>query len=236
MKKEELNHYITKNSEEFFRHFFCDFPDDLYPYLQIRTFTSREILISSTQASPNVFFLLKGTLLALEDRIQNQPYIFTKLHPIDIVGDYEIFSHTNFSYATIYSSGTSECLTLPSGLYRSWISNCSAALYYRTCLLMRQLGKQTIRDRQFFFMDYITRCISIILDCSFSDEGTGLSLVSYTREELAGQIGCSLRTCHRIIQQLATLKYITIFHGKIAVTNEQKIKLRKLFDQKLQNL
>lgn len=101
---------------------------------------------------------------------------------------------------------------------------------------MRQLGKQTGRDRQFFFMDYVTRCISVILDCSFSDEGTGLSLVSYTREELAGQIGCSLRTCHRIVHQLAASNYITIFHGEIAVTGEQKIKLQMLFDQKLQNL
>lgn len=75
----------------------------------------------------------------------------------------------------------------------------SDALLCRMQTLVRQLGNQTMSDRQYFHMDYETRCVSVLLQTQQPEEDSRLLL---TRDELAGKIGCSLRTCHRLVQHL----------------------------------
>ncbi len=237
MTKEQLHlRYPQPETQEFLDDFFKDFPEDLYPYLQIKNFSPGETLISSLEVSKSVFILMKGTLYAMENLVQKQPYIFTEFHPVEIVGDYELFAQMSYSYASVLSAGHSECLTLPSDLYLRWISKSPNALYIRIRFLIRQLGTQTSRDRLYFSMDYMTRCIFILIHSLPSRNSAGLSILPDTREELAGKLGCSLRSCHRIIQELASENYISLFHGKITINSHQKKLLLELFERQKNNL
>lgn len=226
----------TAQARDFVTRFLSDFPDEYQPYLRLRRFAPHEVLISSAAVSRDVFLLLGGTLCAMENRVQNLPFVFAKLYPGAIVGDYELFAQTEESYATILSLQKSVCLRIPADVYLAWISRSPSALLCRLQALVRQLGDQTMSDRKYFYMDYEARCISVLLQtqpASPSDDGGRLLL---TREELAGKIGCSLRTCHRLVQQLAARRLITLCRGKITLDKAQRGQLQQYLERRLEAL
>lgn len=226
----------TAQAREFLTCFLSDFPAEYQPYLCLHRFAPHEILISSAAVSSHVFILLSGTLCAMESRVQNQPFVFAKLYPGAIVGDYELFAQTEESYATILSLQKSVCLRIPADIYLAWISRSTSALLCRLQALVRQLGNQTMSDRQYFYMDYEARCISVLLQTQPASQSDDAGRLLLTREELAGKIGCSLRTCHRLVQHLADAQFITLCRGKITLNDTQRGKLQQYLEQKIENL
>lgn len=93
----------TAQARTFLTRFLSDFPAEYKPYLSLCRFAPHETLISTDIVSRDVFILLDGTLCAMENRVQNLPFVFAKLYPGAIVGDYELFAQTEESYATILS-------------------------------------------------------------------------------------------------------------------------------------
>lgn len=223
---ELLEKYPYPKSQTFIRDFFSNIPKSYEQYLQNKNFSTNDIVISSYTSSKTVLFLMNGRFHAIEDKIQKLPYKFIDLYPVEIVGDYELFTHADYSYATIIAAEPSECIIMPANLYISWISKNANALFLRTQLLMQQLSTQTAANRQYFHMDYTTRCISTLLqECKVNECISSTWILSINREDLAGKIGCSLRTCHRIIQELVQKKMISILKGKILITQTQQAKL-----------
>ena len=226
----------TAQARDFLTRFLSDFPDEYHPYWGLHSVAPHEVLISAAAVSSDVYILLSGTLCAMESRVQNLPFVFAKLYPGAIIGDYELFAQTEESYATILSLQKSVCVRIPADIYLAWISHSTSALLCRLQALVRQLGDQTMSDRQYFYMDYEARCISVLLQtqpASQSNDGNRLLL---TREELAGKIGCSLRTCHRLVQHLADKQLITLCRGKIMLNDAQRGKLQQYLERKIENL
>lgn len=226
----------TVQARAFLLRFLDDFPPSRVPYLQLQAFPAHHILISSLTVSRFVYILLHGTLCAMENRIQNQPFVFAKLYPGAIVGDYELFAQTDENYATILSVQPCVCLKIPADVYLDWITHSQSALLCRLQTLVRQLGDQTLSDRQYFYMDYETRCISVLLQTQPSDSAMQSGRFLLTREELAGKIGCSLRTCHRIVKHLVSKDMISLVHGKIVVDDLQRQRLQRYIQQKIDAL
>lgn len=234
-KKELEKRFYLSKYKQFFESFLGRIPESMMPYVHMKVFEPREQVISAIVRSTSVYFLMKGKMYAVEEYVQSQPYIFTELNPIDIVGDFELFSETEYSYATIIAAERCECIAMPSELYLNWVSQDSLALFYRTGLLMKMLGKQTAEERQFFYMDYKTRCVSVLLQHSFSEDIKEKKM-TLTREILSGKIGCSLRTCQRIIKELESEDMVHIVHGKIAVSREQHMKMEEYLKEKKEHL
>ena len=236
MQKSEFSiYYNSTEHRKFFENFLSRLPDEMFSYLRIKKFQPQDRIISSAVRSEVVYFLMKGRVYAIDERIQNQQYVFTELHPVEIIGDFELFSEMKDSYATIVAADDCECISIPANMYLKWISQNAQPLFYRTKLLMKLLGNQTASGRQYFYMDYEPRCISILLQHAVLDK-SGVARINITREELSGKIGCSIRTCHRIIRELTEKEWISISHGKISVDSQQLIWLKRYLDSEITKL
>lgn len=235
LKKEFEQKYGSPKQQEFYREFFSRIPQPLMPYLSVRKFSYGETMILSSDRSKSVFFLMEGRVYAVEDRVQSLPYVFTELTPVEIIGDYELFSRMEGSYATIVAAGDCECVAMPADLYLRWISGDGKALFYRTSLLMNQLGGQAAAGRQYFFLDYVPRCASLLLQYAVP-AGNGRFVLPINRESLAARMGCSLRTCHRAVADLKKRGLISLNRGKITVDEKQRERLRSYLEDELSRL
>lgn len=235
MKKQEFEaRYTEDRHREFYQNFFCRFPEELLPYLTVRQFSCGETIILSAERSKTVYFLMRGKAYAIDDRVQSLPYVFVELFPVEIMGDYELFSDRDRSYASIAAAESCECIAVPSHLYLRWIVEDAKALFYRLRLLMNQLGEQSAAWRQYFFMDYSARCASQILQYA-APQGEHY-LMGITRERLAARLGCSLRTCHRVVESLEEMGLLTLEKGKITVDAGQREGLKNYLKEKLSGL
>lgn len=221
--------YQRAEHREFYDSFFSRIPDEVLPYLNIKAFLPGEIMIQSVERSQAVYFLMRGKAYAIEDRIQSLPYVFVELHPVGILGDYELFADKDQSYATIAAAEPCECIAMPSSIYLEWISEDSGALFYRIRLLMNQLGEQSAAGRQYFFMDHTARCAVQILQYAVKDGP--FYVMKMTRERLAARLGCSLRTCHRVVEDLERQGLICLRKGKITVSSQQRQQLAEYLER-----
>lgn len=234
-KKEFESRYRTERHRDFWKRFLSRMPEELMPYLYVRNSGCGEVLISSAKKSGTVYFLMRGRLFAMEERVQSLPYVFTELMPVDIVGDYELFSDMEDSYATIMAARDCELIAMPADLYLGWISQDAGALFYRVGLLMNQLGGQAAASRQYFFLDYTGRLVSLLLQYAIPD-AKGIALLRMTRESLAARIGCSLRTCHRVVNGLKERGMVSLVHGKIVVDEGQRELLQQYLAEEMERL
>lgn len=182
-------------------------------------------LITTYQDTRNVFVLLKGRLQAIEERVVDIPYGFTEIQPINIVGDYELFTDMQGHYVTLKTLEPSTFLQIPSSMYLYWIKSDANALFMRTQMLMKELSIQTQQQRQFLFMDNRTKLIIFLLRVCEQQEEASIYIVNKTREKIAAQIGCSIRTLNRIILSLHTQALLFVHHGKIHITQTQRTML-----------
>ena len=90
-------------------------------------------------------------------------------------------------------------------------------------MLMQELSVQTQLQRQYLFMDNRTRLL-LFLTRSISQKGGRLNA---TRERIAASIGCSVRTCNRIILTLSQEGLVDCMHGKLQISEQQITAIKK---------
>lgn len=202
--------------------FFSTCPPLILNYLRLCQIPAGQVIIGAGAPCDTVCILVSGRLQAIEENAGEIPYSFFDLVPFDIVGDYELFSEDAESFATIQAQEPSICLTLPAGFYLQWVRADSAALFFRVKFLMKQLSCQLNFSRRFFKMSYEQRCAYIICQEARKIPQTGGAYaLRLNREFLAARIGCSLRTVHRLVKELADQNYLKPAGGKIFLTAGQ---------------
>lgn len=202
--------------------FFSTCPPLIRNYLTLQTFPAGQLLIQAGAPCGTVYILVSGRLQAIEEKAGEIPYSFFDLSPFDIVGDYELFSEDTESYVTVRAWEPSVCLTMPPGFYLQWLSSDSAALFFRTRLLMKKLSLQLNSSRRYLLMSYEQRCMYVICqEAGKVSPGDGVCRLKLNREFLAAKTGCSLRTVHRLLKEMSDKDMLTLSGGKIHLTVKQ---------------
>lgn len=212
---------------EFLKQLFAQCPSNVFESISINHYTKNHNLISTYRDSSYVFILLKGKLRAIEERMVAIPYSFTEVTPIDIVGDYELFTEIEGHYVTLNTLEASTCLQIPSTMYLYWMKHDANALFIRTQMLMRVLSVQTQLQRQYLFMDTKTKFILYLLTICKRQRVSPVYHILETREIMVAHIGCSVRTLNRTIQEMRKQHELQLEHGKIVLTDQQLKQLRK---------
>lgn len=203
--------------------FFKQCPAPIEDCLNMNQISKGKILIYCNTPPHTVYFLLKGRLQILDEDATEFPLCLSEAAPFEIVGDYEMFSKGESSISTVMAYTDCICLSLPAGIYRSWISSDAHALFLRTQMLMKQLSSQLGFERHFLYMDYETRCLHLLLtECRRHKAVNGQVRLPLKREELAAKAGCSLRTVNRIIDNLKNRNLISLRRGKIQLSHSQQ--------------
>lgn len=225
---------LTAQQLSFLQSFFAKCPDSFSSSIILKTFPKNHILISTDDTSAHVYILLEGRLQAIEERVADDPYYFTELFAIDIVGDFELFTTSSARVITLTTLVESLCLVIPATDYLTWIRNDANALFIRTQMLIRQLIEQTHLERQNFFLDNKTRFLQFLYgECNREPHISFPVLIKYTRQDISSKLGCSVRTINRIIQGFYEEGYLELKHGKVHISKEQYTLIQASLDSSL---
>lgn len=228
MVPKNLSKKLTTEQMDFMNSFFKNAPDTLFHRALLQTYSRNHTLIHSEDTCSNVYILLKGRLQAIEETVVNEPFSFTELPSIEIVGDFELFTQSTSRIITLTTLESSLCLVIPSGDYISWIKKDAEALHIRIQMLIRQLISQTKSTHHSLFLDNKMRLLHFIFSEYNKHKDHNLLLITYTRSEIASRLGCSLRTVNRNIADLNKEKLITLHHGKIQIEYHQFLQIEQV--------
>lgn len=218
----KITSQLTETQNAFLNCFFAQCNAPFLSNVILKTYPANHALMNTDDSCSYVYILLKGRLQAIEERVANEPYNFTELCGIDIVGDFELFTKSSARIITLTTLERSLFLILPSTDYINWIKHDANALFIRTQMLIRQLVAQTQFDRQNFFLDNHSRLLYFLLnECTKNAVPEFPLKIEYTRPEIASKLGCSVRTVNRTLSVLQEEDFVSIKHGKIHISAKQ---------------
>lgn len=225
MKNEYLKEIAAKESRMFLEVLLKDAPADIEHSI-VRFFCKKgSTLIVTDEEAGSVFFLLKGSLMAIEEHGKNGLYPFTEIHAPDIVGDFELFSGKTQRLVTLRAM--TDCMGIRISIkdYHRWIRKDCNALYIRMQLLMRMMTEQSQNDRKRFLLTNEERVILLLAEECRKKKCEQVQ-IHYTHEELADHVGCSLRTVNRIVNHLERVGMFHRLHGKILLNRREQDAVR----------
>lgn len=219
---------ITAEQLSFLNNFFLNCPNDFASNIIFMRYGKNHTLINTGNSCSHVYILLHGRLQAIEENVIDEPYRFTELSAIDIVGDFELFEHTSSSIITLMTIEKSDCIIIPAKAYLQWIKHDANALFIRMQMLIKQLSVQTQFDRQNFFMDNKMRLLYFLeKECHNQIKQSLPYKIRYTRQQIAQKLGCSIRTINRNILSLNQNNIVSLNHGKIEIDQQQYLIIKK---------
>lgn len=213
---DSIKYIIPQNQLNFLQSLLKGCPKNVLDSISVRSYKSNQLLINTNDKNHYVFILLKGRLQAIEEKICSNPYTFTEIEAIDIVGDFELFSETDEYLVTLMTIEDSVALRIPCNQYLNWMHSDNNALFLRTQMLMRQLSIQTHLQRQYLFVDNKTKFL-LVLKNECKKHHNYPFILNETRESLSSKVGCSVRTLNRIILSLQKENILSVNHGKILI-------------------
>ncbi len=227
---------LTKTQQDFLENFFSNCKSDFFSHLILKTYPAKHLLINTADPCTYVYILLSGRLQAIEEQVVHEPYYFTELSAIEIVGDFELFTNSPDRAVTLATMEKSQVLIIPSSLYLSWIKQDAHALFIRMQMLIRQFMFQGQTERYNLFLDNRTRLLYFFLQECQKETSFFPVKIPYTRPVLSSRLGCSVRTINRTIHLLEEQKFLTLVHGKITISQPQFEKIQALLATLPQNL
>lgn len=229
MIPDKISRRLNAHQREFIKKFFSQCPELISSRIILKTYPANHTLISADDSCPYVYVLLEGRLQAIEEHVINEPYNFTEIKAIEIVGDFELFTKSATRIITLTTLEKSLFLIMSATDYISWIQKDANALYIRTQMLIHQLVSQAQFDRRNFFLDNRTRFFHFLVnEYNQVSSGTSTVKIRYTRPEIANKLGCSVRTVNRIIMELQAEGFIDLEHGKILINHNQYLSIQSV--------
>ena len=219
--------YSSLNSEQQIQSFLsvsgCQVPDEVLARIRVLTLHQRDVLLKKGDSIHNVYIILKGQFTVSEAWSNGTIFIFTELGPEDFICELECYQQNWTAQFNIICKQDAVLLSLPVDSFLAWQAVDPVLCQMLIQSLIRKLGSSARTASQMPIASGIVKLTRFLIgycqhnDIAFLPEVT----VALTREELSYNLGLSVRTINRLLQNLKAKQAVSIQSGKIHITQKQ---------------
>ena len=205
-------------------HFAEHMPETIRQRIVKRVFRPGEALMRKGEPVTHVYLLTSGATRVSNEFESGHRYTFAQIDAPDILGDLEALSHQE-SYAT-----TNEALTqctvyaLTIDTFYAWLREDNAFAIRVAELLAIKMYPTSDENGRIKFLPSVLRLENYLLR-RIGGVDTDLFVLHTGRQEIADDIGTSVKTVNRGVTKLKEAGLIGLSHGKITISREQKMKI-----------
>ncbi|OCN06269.1 hypothetical protein A4S06_00710 [Erysipelotrichaceae bacterium MTC7] len=228
---DQIDHLLQPDTYAFLSTFLEHCPKQILMRMDIVHYPKGHIIMHTGDPNKDVFILIKGGIEGVDESVPTIPYTFSDLRPIDVLGDYELFSNVATRYVSLRTTTETTCLRLNAQDYLSWMKTDIHALFMRMGMLMLVLGQETQFHRQFLFLDNETRLLLFLLEQVQKKAKQFPYKIDASREQIASRIASSIRTLNRTLSKLEDMNMISRSHGKIIISKNQSKRIEAAIHQ-----
>ena len=210
-----------------------EYPLDKMP-AEILRHTTRKIFLPGTAVvskggrAEHVYLILKGSIRVSNEFISGQRYTFARLDTMELIGDLEVLASQAVYSATCEATVSCECLSMSAATFMHWMKIDSAfavavarQLASKMYPTSNEAGRVKFQPSQERFEEYLAKRLG--------DIETDLFILHTSRQQIADDIGTSVKTVNRGVTKLKEAGLIGLLHGKITLTREQQVRIQDPF-------
>lgn len=229
----EIIQKLKKEDFEYLNRLFRNCPDSIIQSMKYIKVDRKHVLIEAGTVCDAIYIILKGRLVGTDFRRSGDIYNFVEYSSVEVFGEYEVFGDIKDYQLTIRTSTECEIIVIPSKSYLEWMQKDIDALFIRTRSLMKKIVKESHDERNYSFLTCKDRLVLYLTDAYEKHNVDGFYKEKKTQSELSDRIGFYIRTIQRSIYKLEKEEMISIKHGKIWVSKEEYLKMKKYLNKNL---
>ncbi|MGB7605958.1 MAG: Crp/Fnr family transcriptional regulator [Lutisporaceae bacterium] len=213
---------------------FTSMPQSLYQHLHYLEIPARKVLVHEKYPADKVYILLSGSIQVINQKASGEVYAFARFSPLEIFGEFEAFSGSEYYRGTLTSITPCKLLSMNREFFLQWMQQDVAALFSRTCIIARKLTIQASNERLFFFLSARDRLILHFCEYYEKLASNKVCQIQTTRQQISDEIGFCVKTVNRCIKKLTEENLISLKKRMIIISEKQYKQLTKLVEQKLE--
>lgn len=184
------------------------------------------ILIQKGERAEAAYFITSGKLYVQTEFLNGNIYQFSLLEKGTFVSDIEVLTGTYINAATLVAAEDTTVLKFPLRMFENELKRNIEFLYYVSSgIAVKMYFSSCIRGQNLFKKGIHKVVLYLIHNYETDEMESDLVKIKKDRGVIASEIGISIKTLNRSIEQLKKERFITIDRGKITVSGEQFQKL-----------
>lgn len=202
-------------------------PDWLFDELTIKKVKKGTIFIEEQTPIDWVYIFYKGKVQASEHRIPGTKYNYMRFHPVEAFGAMEILLDLKQYRATLETQTDCAFLQIRKERFELWLRVDINAMLIEARSMGLSLLEQARRERLWIFLQGRDRLFMLFTEIYEETHNRGdLCKIRWTRQQLADNVGISIRTVNRAIKAMDEEGYITNRRNAILVDRPQYLKMK----------
>ena len=202
-------------------------PENIRQHTTKRTFQPGAVVVRKGERADHIYLLTAGTLRVSNEFESGQRYTFASLEVPDLMGDLEVLAGQEHFAATNEAITECQMLSMSAETFMQWmrtdndfavaVAQLLASKMYPTS---NEAGRVKFQPSQERFEEYLAKRLG--------DIETDLFILHTSRQQIADDIGTSVKTVNRCVTKMRDEGGLSLLHGKITLNREQQERLRKI--------
>lgn len=223
----EVFKLLPPGKREYMERLFRNCTEEVRYYMNLIDIEADRTFIKAGTDCTHIFMILSGKVTGVEWPVDARAYPFKDFGPGDFFGEIECFAGLSQYRISIVSSTRCRVLSIPVSCYMEWMRMDVDALFLRTQENMARLITQTAEARKYLFMEGKDRLMIHLVRKFEQRQPLPAALeLKKTRNQMAEEIGFSVKTLNRSISKLEELGLIQIQRGKVVITRDGYRRMR----------
>ncbi|MCR5756734.1 MAG: Crp/Fnr family transcriptional regulator [Selenomonas sp.] len=189
-----------------------------------------ESIVRKGDEAKHVYLLTKGDTKVSNEFASGQRYTFGALDVPDLIGDLEVLAGQALYAASNEASSTCEVIAMRAETFLQWMRIDNEFAVAVAQLLAAKMYPTSNEAGRVKFLPSLDRLHSYLLK-RLGDIETDLFILHTSRQQIADDIGTSVKTVNRGVVKLKEAGLISLLHGKITMNKEQQQALKDNFTE-----
>ena len=191
-----------------------------------RFFLPGESVVRKGERADHVFLILKGSTRVSNEFASGQRFTFGSLEVPDLVGDLEVLAGQPFFSASNEAVTTCDVLAMSAATFLQWMRADNDFALAVAQLLAAKMYPTSNEAGRVKFLPSLERLHGYLVK-RLGDIQTDMFILHTSRQQIADDIGTSVKTVNRGVTKLKDAGLISLHHGKITINPEQQRALRE---------
>ncbi len=212
---------------------FLTMPDNLRQCCPLRNLKKGSILAGPLDPSNFVYVLIRGSIRTENRDLSGNIFVVADFTAPALFGEFELIAGCPFYRGTLIATTDCQIIAIERKSYLDWVQGNGEVLFQRARAVTRQLLEQCSKERNFLLQRGTGRLMLLL--CRYYERNAkgGTVRICATRQEIADEIGTSVKTVSRGLQRLSERGLIHLQGRGIAIFSEDYQSLRTLVEKEL---
>ena len=212
---------------------FVTMPGSLRERCTVQSLKKGDILAGPLDRSDFVYVLTQGSIRTVNQDSSGNTFVVAEFKAPALFGEFELIAECPFYRGTLIATADCQIIAIGRESYLDWVRGNGEVLFRRARAVTRQLLEQCSNERNFLSLRGTERLMFLL--CRYYERNaTGeTARICATRQEIADEIGTSVKTVSRGLRRLAERGLVRLEDRRVVIRREDYEDLRALLEKEL---